>query len=343
MLVLWEIYPWRNVEVKKSVLVVLVVALTLIFPLNVFASVQIQRPVYVEGKRIAFDISPIVEKGTTLVQIRPLYEALGLTLSFDPKTREVKGGNDKYEVVLTLGSDLAKVNGKEHKLELAPRTIKGHTMVPLRFVAESVGNSVYVNTDTKRIFIGVFMTYLKDKYFDMSWGLSKEEVSKINKNDHNELLYENNKFLFYDTEFSLASKKNMVPANKIYSFEGNKLSGAIVKFNSSDDFDEQYSTYTQVIYDLNNLYRTSSIYPYDKYWIEGDSIERAYREVYKDDRMKMYEMAVRSGDLVFICPFDFADTELALFLQNKGTFSKPEYEVSIMYEQNKEFFNQISN
>ncbi len=64
--------------------------------------------------------------------------------------------NESINIVLTVGSDTALVNGEEIKLDVAPAIISGRAMVPLRFVQEQLMpdcSSLEWNGKTKEVTI----------------------------------------------------------------------------------------------------------------------------------------------------------------------------------------------
>ncbi len=103
-------------------------------------------PVFYNDEMIQFNIEPIVFEGTTLVEFRPIFEKLGLDITWNPETRTILGYKDGLSVQLQLGSFIAIVNGEEQQLLLTPKIIEGRTLVPLRFVGEAAGS--YVQWDS---------------------------------------------------------------------------------------------------------------------------------------------------------------------------------------------------
>lgn len=93
--------------------------------------------VNLDDKTLTFEKAPLLENGTTLVPFRPLFEAMGLEVGWNPADRKVTGTKDGLTVVMTIGSKTATVNGSSVPLLQAPKIVDGYTMVPLRFVGES--------------------------------------------------------------------------------------------------------------------------------------------------------------------------------------------------------------
>ena len=79
--------------------------------------------------------------------------SIGAKVDFDGTTKTVTAEKDGIEIKLTIGNDIAFVNGAENKL-LVPAEIKNsRTMVPLRFVSEALGAKVDWDGSTKTITI----------------------------------------------------------------------------------------------------------------------------------------------------------------------------------------------
>lgn len=76
--------------------------------------------------------------GRTLVPMRPIFEALGAEVDYDLVHKRIFARKDNLEIELTIGDLIAKKNGAEITMDVAPLLRKGSTLVPLRFVAESL-------------------------------------------------------------------------------------------------------------------------------------------------------------------------------------------------------------
>lgn len=114
------------------------IALTVASPASAAVSVQLN------GNPLTFDVPPVVESGRTLVPVRAIFEALGARITWDPATQTVSAVHperDKY-VILVLGSTTAWIDGVQVTLDVAPKSIDGRTMVPLRFISTAMGAEV---------------------------------------------------------------------------------------------------------------------------------------------------------------------------------------------------------
>ena len=104
---------------------------------------------------------PMIDNGKTLVPLRAIFEALSAEVEFDAETKTIYGKRGSTEVELTLRKNPAYVNGEAVYLETLAKTVNGRTMVPLRFIAESLGAEVTWIAETKTINITKTETFMK--------------------------------------------------------------------------------------------------------------------------------------------------------------------------------------
>jgi len=98
--------------------------------------------VALNGKYLAFDQPPVNEQGRVLVPMRAIFESLGAKVLWDQESRTVKGTLGQTTVELTVGDTKALVNGAAKTLDVPAKIINGRTLVPVRFVSESLDASV---------------------------------------------------------------------------------------------------------------------------------------------------------------------------------------------------------
>jgi len=111
-------------------------------------------PIYIDGALQAFPQSPIIKSGTTLVPMRAIFEKLGATVVWNSKNKTVTAKKDNIEIVLTIDSTEATVNGEKVLLAQPAEVKNGSTMVPLRFISEALGANVMWFPDTTTVYIG---------------------------------------------------------------------------------------------------------------------------------------------------------------------------------------------
>lgn len=99
--------------------------------------------VYINNSLKNYNPSAYMKKGTTLVPMRAIFEDLGATVEFDKNTKKITAYKDSKTISLTVGNKTAYVteNGAGNSISLSQpaESYKNTTMVPLRFIAESLG------------------------------------------------------------------------------------------------------------------------------------------------------------------------------------------------------------
>jgi len=97
----------------------------------------------VNGETKIMDTAPFIdENNRMMVPVRFVAEALGLGVQWDSEKRQVIIKGEDKEVVLTVDSSIAYVDGTPIKLDTKAVIVNGRTFVPVRFVAEAFGFEV---------------------------------------------------------------------------------------------------------------------------------------------------------------------------------------------------------
>ncbi len=110
--------------------------------------------VVLNGTPLAFAHTPAMQiKGSTLVPMRDIFEALGATVKFDKASQTVYGQKGATAIILPLGALTATVNGQPQTLPEPAQLVAGTTLVPLRFISESLGASVGWDPSTSTVTI----------------------------------------------------------------------------------------------------------------------------------------------------------------------------------------------
>ncbi|MFS0836498.1 copper amine oxidase N-terminal domain-containing protein [Paenibacillus sp. 1P03SA] len=107
----------------------------------------------VDGQKIAMPAAPVLIKDTSMVPFRFLGELLGAEVSWENSTQTVTlKGNDRT-VTLSVGHPEADVNGVQTVLDQPAAIVNETTLVPLRFIAESLNRNVAYDNASKVITI----------------------------------------------------------------------------------------------------------------------------------------------------------------------------------------------
>ena len=135
----------------KKIISCFIAVLLIASSLPVHAAEQIK--ITVDGKVLPLDVPPTVVNGRTLIPLRAIFESLGATIQWDDKSKTVKGEKGDTKIILTIGKKTATVNEQAKSLDV-PGIIKdSRTMVPARFIAESLGAKVDWNGSTQTVMI----------------------------------------------------------------------------------------------------------------------------------------------------------------------------------------------
>ncbi len=90
-----------------------------------------------------FDSEPYIdENGRTIVPVRAIAEALGAEVNWNQERRKVIIANGSSSVSMTIGSNVAWINGQEFVMDTVPVLVNSRTMVPARYVSELLGAAV---------------------------------------------------------------------------------------------------------------------------------------------------------------------------------------------------------
>jgi hypothetical protein len=101
----------------------------------------------VDSSSVILDAPPVIVDGRTLVPIRAVIESLGGTVAWDAGGQTVSISLDGTRLKLVIGKSSALVNGTSMPIDstnskVVPQVLNSRTMLPLRFVAESLGADV---------------------------------------------------------------------------------------------------------------------------------------------------------------------------------------------------------
>lgn len=123
----------------------------ILLPASTFAEGDIK--VMIEDEYIQFDVQPQIIDGRTLLPLRAIFEALGLEVLWNDETRTITGMSHEKVIILGVDSTIAYVDGQQRYLDVPSKIINGSTLVPVRFIAESLGLNVVWVQESKTILI----------------------------------------------------------------------------------------------------------------------------------------------------------------------------------------------
>jgi len=94
---------------------------------------------------------PVIRNGRTGMPVKYIADHIGATTVWNGEERKVTIKFGTKVIDLYVDIDYAMVDGKMTKLDVAPFIINGRTMIPLRFVSESLGLETEWNAEKQEI------------------------------------------------------------------------------------------------------------------------------------------------------------------------------------------------
>ncbi len=165
---------------RTCILVVLVMLITTLLPATAFAydetniNVTIDsKSALVDGIQNELDAPATIINGRTMVPIRFVAESLGISVEWDKQTKSVIVNNG--EILLPIGANQATVNGAAVSLDSSPVLVNNRTLVPIRFVAETLGAKVDWDSKSKTA------TIRYSEQLNLARDIYKESVSGENQ------------------------------------------------------------------------------------------------------------------------------------------------------------------
>jgi len=100
------------------------------------------------------DVASYTKDNRTYLPVRFLAYSLGVTpenITWNQENQTVTVSLDKTTVQMTIGSNIMTVNGTPTAMDVAPEALDNRTMLPARWLAESLGAKVTWNTATNSV------------------------------------------------------------------------------------------------------------------------------------------------------------------------------------------------
>ncbi|WP_160647698.1 stalk domain-containing protein [Chengkuizengella marina] len=109
----------------------------------------------INGEIQDYDNPPLLIKGTTMVPMRNIFESLGAEVTWDQSTKTITATNRDTTITLEINAREAIVNNSKIHLQQPAQIFSGNTLIPLRFVSESLGADVRYDHETKIVDITI--------------------------------------------------------------------------------------------------------------------------------------------------------------------------------------------
>lgn len=94
--------------------------------------------VYIDERIVPFDVPPLIINSRTMLPVRAILEALGADVHWDGPTQTITATKGDTKIIMVIGKSEAYINGVLTIIDAPPVIIDSRTLVPARFLAESM-------------------------------------------------------------------------------------------------------------------------------------------------------------------------------------------------------------
>ncbi len=113
-----------------------------------------QITVMIDKGQVTFnDAQPQTIQGRIMVPLRGVFEKIGAYVEYDAANHKIHAHRQNESVDISLGDRIARKNGAEILMEVPATIMNGTAMVPLRFLAESMGAKVQYDQPSNTVTI----------------------------------------------------------------------------------------------------------------------------------------------------------------------------------------------
>lgn len=109
--------------------------------------------VFLDGKELAFDVKPQSINSRVMVPLGVIFEEFGLNVQWNQAQKTITASNSDINMVFKLGSKTVIINSVEQTMDAPAMAINGKTMIPLRFLSQSMGYNIVWNSSSNMILL----------------------------------------------------------------------------------------------------------------------------------------------------------------------------------------------
>jgi len=107
------------------------------------------------------DTDPIMENSRTLVPMRAIFEALGAEVEWDDANKTAIATKNDITISLKIDENIAYINNEPVELDVPAKIKNSRTLVPVRFIAESLNADVAWDDALRSVIINTNLSALK--------------------------------------------------------------------------------------------------------------------------------------------------------------------------------------
>lgn len=117
------------------------------------ASASSTPAVFLDTKKLTFNVAPTIEKGVTYIEFRSLCTSLGYKVQWNQSNKEATCLGNNERLAYSFNTSFYIHNGIVHPLQAKPLMIKNRTMIPMRETAQLLNYQVIWLGTTKDIIL----------------------------------------------------------------------------------------------------------------------------------------------------------------------------------------------
>jgi len=119
-----------------------------------FGNSQQEISLVINGVKVeGMESPPVILSGHTMVPARDILEPVGAVISWNTSTQSVYIALEEDLIILEINNDVASFNSSRISMASPARIINDRTMIPVRFVAETLGFDVTWDESTRIVYI----------------------------------------------------------------------------------------------------------------------------------------------------------------------------------------------
>ncbi len=141
---------------KKWLSLLFVVAGMLVLSSGMAHAAKAETPtpkLILDGMELEPKVPPLLLKSTVMVPVRIATENLGYKVDYDNRKKQVTVSNGKKELVMTVDKPTAYLDGTPVEMTKPPLIQSNTTLIPLRFLGESLDVQVFWDNQIKSVFL----------------------------------------------------------------------------------------------------------------------------------------------------------------------------------------------
>ena len=201
---------------KKKINVLISAALLIVFIIPVLTYAKEFKDNYVRSLNILInnnyiisEVEPFIENNRTYVPIRLITSELGYSVNWNALDKSVTVSKDNQKMVFKVNSDECTVNGENQHFDGKVLIRKNRTFIPLRFMAQTLGEKVDYNNESKTVVIN--SDYNIENYYKVKFYKGNNPPEYINGelNSYYGILSLKDKLKFHLKEMSDLSDDNV--------------------------------------------------------------------------------------------------------------------------------------